>query len=516
MRLRLFETDGNAMTAAVTLPLWLLILIGIFAAWAALDRLLVPSVRWFIRRRVNRVLDTMGARLDIKIPEFTLTRRQVLIDRLVHDRAVQAAAAQYAAENNMPGAVATATVARYAREIVPAFNAYFYFRIGYSLARRLSRAFYRVRMGYADDEGLRRIGADSTPVFVINHRSNFDYVLVAFLAMERTALSYAVGEWARVWPLQSLIKLMGGFFVRRNSKNPLYRKVLERYVQMATEGGVPQAIFPEGGLSRDGRLREPKLGLLDYVMRGFDTAAGRDVAFIPVGINYDRVVEDRTLLRTLDPEAEKRGKLFVLGTTARFLLHQIGLAMRGRWVSGYACVNFGSPISLRAYLAERGIDLKALSPEARIERVKTLAQDLIGAVSRVVPVLPVPLVAAVFRSRGTLLLDAENVKAAALDIMSELDRAGAITYIPRSDRDYAISLGVEMLKLRHIVEEEDGLLRVNEENRHLLDYYANSIEHLLPKANADAMPEPPATPIQLVVPAKAGTHADARSPSAAT
>ena len=65
---------------------------------------------------------------------------------------------------------------------------------------------------------------------------------------------------------------MGGFFVRRNSKNPLYRKVLERYVQMATEGGVPQAIFPEGGLSRDGHLREPKLGLLDYVMRGFDPA----------------------------------------------------------------------------------------------------------------------------------------------------------------------------------------------------------------------------------------------------
>jgi glycerol-3-phosphate O-acyltransferase len=337
-------------------------------------------------------------------------------------------------------------------------------------------------MGQADDEGLRRIGADSTPVFVINHRSNFDYVLVAFLAMERTALSYAVGEWARVWPLQSLIKLMGGFFVRRNSKNPLYRKVLERYVQMATEGGVPQAVFPEGGLSRDGRLREPKLGLLDYILRGFDPATGRDVSFIPVGINYDRVVEDRTLLRTLDAEAPKRSKLFVLGTTARFLMHQLGLAIRGRWISGYACVNFGTPISLRAYLAERGIDLRALSPEARIERVKALAQGLIGQVSRVVPVLPVPLVAAVFRRRGTLLLDATNVKAAALDIMSDLDRAGALTYIPRADRDYAISLGLEILRIRHIVEEEDGLLRVNEENRHLLEYYANSIEHLLPPA----------------------------------
>ena len=39
-------------------------------------------------------------------------------------------------------------------------------------------------------------------VFVMNHRSNMDYVLVSFLAAERVALSYAVGEWARIWPLQ--------------------------------------------------------------------------------------------------------------------------------------------------------------------------------------------------------------------------------------------------------------------------------------------------------------------------
>jgi glycerol-3-phosphate O-acyltransferase len=300
---------------------------------------------------------------------------------------------------------------------------------------------------------------------------------------------------------------MGGFFVRRNSKNPLYRRVLERYVQMATEGGVPQAIFPEGGLSRDGKLREPKLGLLDYILRGFDALGERDVAFIPVGINYDRVVEDRTLLRTLDPDAEGKSKLFVLGTTAKFLLHQLGLALRGRWVSGYACVNFGSPISLRAYLAERGVDLKSLSPEERIERVKALAGDLIGAVARVVPVLPVPLVAAVFRRRGTLLLDGDDVKAAALDIMSELDRAGAITYLPRSDRDYAVSLGLEMLKIRHLVEEEDGLLRVNEANRAVLDYYANSIDHLLPTGASDASPAaalPPApAPAPVAMPAKA-------------
>lgn len=108
-----------------------------------------------------------------------------------------------------------------------------------------------------------------------------DYVLVAFLAMERTTLSYAVGEWARIWPLESLIKAMGAFFVRHKSGNPLYRLVLERYINMATREGVCQAVFLEGGLSKDGRLREPKFGLIDYMLRSYDPAGDRDVVFIP-------------------------------------------------------------------------------------------------------------------------------------------------------------------------------------------------------------------------------------------
>ena len=129
-------------------------------------------------------------------------------------------------------------VQAYAREIVPAFNAYAYFRFGYWLARNVARSLYRVRLGYSDEEGLVAIPAEATVVFLINHRSNMDYILVAYLAAEKAALSYAVGEWARIWPLQTLVRAMGAYFVRRNSKDPLYRKVLARYVHLATASGV--------------------------------------------------------------------------------------------------------------------------------------------------------------------------------------------------------------------------------------------------------------------------------------
>jgi glycerol-3-phosphate O-acyltransferase len=467
------------MFGTVSVPVWLLVLIGLLAAWAALDRLLVPSVRWFFRRRIRGAIEDVRARLEIDLPDFTLTKRQVLIDRLMYDPQVQAAAAEESRETGAPRDVVMQKVARYAREIVPAFNAYFYFRLGYRIARGISRLFYRVRLGAADDDGLRAIGPNTTPVFIINHRSNMDYVLVAFLAAERTALSYAVGEWARIWPLQSLIKMLGGFFVRRGSGNPLYRKVLERYVAMATEGGVPQAVFVEGGLSRDGKLREPKVGLLDYILRGFDPAGERDVAFIPVGINYDRVVEDRSLVLSLDPEAARRSRFYAVRVILRFLGRQMWLSLRGRWYRfGYAVVDFGTPTLLRDWLRRRDIDLATIARDDRIDQVKILAHDLMDEVSRVIPVLPVALVAEVFREADGPLAEGE-VQARARALMDRLDGHGALTYIPRDDRDYAVSVGIRILRLRHFVEPRDGALAPVAANKPLLDYYANSIAHLV-------------------------------------
>ncbi|MGH8699538.1 MAG: 1-acyl-sn-glycerol-3-phosphate acyltransferase, partial [Burkholderiales bacterium] len=295
------------MSATVTVPLWLAILVGLAAAWAVYARIVVPGVRWFVRRRTERVLDEVGGRLRLEIRPFQQTRRPALIDVLVHDARVQEAAAAHAREQGLSREGVNRRLRGYAREIVPAFNAYLYFRLGYGIGRWVTRSLYRVRIGHSDSEGLARIPASATVVFVMNHRSNMDYILAAYLAADQAALSYAVGEWARIWPLQSLIRAMGAYFVRRNSKDELYRRVLERYIVMATEAGVTQAVYPEGGLSRDGRMREPKLGAIDYMLRGFRPDGDRDLVFIPLGINYDRVLEDRTLLAELGPGARRPG-----------------------------------------------------------------------------------------------------------------------------------------------------------------------------------------------------------------
>ena len=467
------------MTQTVTLPAWLLAILILFATWAVLDRLLLPGVRWYLRRRINRVIDEINTRLNVEIPAFKLTRRQVLIDRVFHDSRVQAAAETQAQAEGAPRSVVLRRVDRYAREIVPSFNAYLYFRVGYWLAKSVARLMYRVRIGYVDEAGLAAVPAGATVVFIMNHRSNMDYVLVAFLAAERVALSYAVGEWARIWPLQTLIRSMGAYFVRRNSGDPLYRVVLQRYVMMATESGVTQAVFPEGALSLDGRLREPRLGLLDYMVKAFDPQGERDLVFVPVGINYDRVLEDRSLLLRLDADAARPGMLRAAAIATGFLLKNLGMMLAGRWYRlGYACVNFGRPISMRAYSGAQGLEFRALTDAQRHPKVASLAAELMREVGQIVPALPVSLVAQVFVRDPQRAFSELELKSEVHRLIGRLEAGGAHVYVPRQDHDYAIGVGLRMLTLRRIVRERDGLYSANASETRILAYYANAIAHL--------------------------------------
>ena len=470
------------MKEIVSLPLWLVIVGGALAVWALLDHLLLPSVRWYFRRRVNIVINQINKRLDVRLPAFELTKRRVIIDRLIYDNEVVEAAKEYCQEQGVPNEVAMEKVKRYANEIVPSFNAYIYFRLGNWLSRSLLRVLYRVRVGSIDEEGLAKVDPQSSVVFVMNHRSNLDYILLACLAINRVAMSFAVGEWARVWPIQQLIRVLGGYFVRRGSGDTLYRSVLARYVQMATEGGVVQAIFPEGRLTKDGRLGDPRIGLLDYMLRSFDSKKGRDLVFIPVGVNYDRVLEDRSSLLSLDQDAPRKSRFGIIKTTLLFFMHNLWLMLRGGWYRyGYTVVSFGTPISMRLYLKRYNVDFRDPDKKARIEKVQLLAQDLMQAVGKTIPVAPVSLVASVFVENPDKTFSEQEIKARVQSLIGELEEHGALVYIPRSDHDYTIEVGLRMLTLRHLVLEENDQFRAAPGEINLLHYYVNAIAHHISK-----------------------------------
>ncbi|MDP1930369.1 MAG: 1-acyl-sn-glycerol-3-phosphate acyltransferase [Gammaproteobacteria bacterium] len=469
--------------STVVLPVWIFVLLLLAAGYAVIMSVLFPSVRWYVRRRLNRAVDKLNTNLQIRIRPLQRTRRQVLIDQLMFDQEVIAMIEQQARQDNIPRDVLQQRVKHYAREIVPSFNAYVYYRAVYWIAKKLSRFIYRVRVAAADSVLLRTIDPDATVVFVMNHRSNMDYVLISYLAAERVTLSFAVGEWARIFPLDMLIRAMGAFFVRRGSQNPLYRKVLERYVCMATQSGVCQAVFLEGGLSRDGRMGEPKLGFLDYMLRNYDWQTDRAVVFVPVGINYDRVLEDQNMVEWENRHSRQSARQN-LGKAWQFLSNNLFESSRARWQRfGYASVNFGVPISMREYCSTNAVDFKHLSKEQRIVKIAELANVLMDALRYVMPIIPVPVIASVLLRAGEESLTSLEIVSRCDELLDEMIAHGAAMKAEEKPRSRTLSNSLEQMSGRELVLEEDDRFRINPEHRALVQYYANSIAHWLRQAD---------------------------------
>ncbi len=456
-------------------------LIGLIAALALAVAVGHPGVRrrWRARRR-QRALEAAEARLDLGVPRFLLTRRARLLARLERDPEVRSLVRELAAGRPDDERRLRARVRTYAREIVPAFSLFFYFHLGYRLARGLLRLHYRVRTAHVDPRAARWDDPGATVVMILNHRSNMDVLLVNYLAAQRSTLSHAAGEWARLWPFSLLVRAAGNYVVDRRAGDALYRRVLARYVFMAARAGVPQAIFPEGELSRDGKLQPIKLGLLSYVIRAYAPDGGRDICFIPVAVNYDRVPEDRRLIRDPERTFQQRGKAHLALASRRYCASVARLAFKRREHRfGCACASFGAPVSLHAWLAGQGIDWLALDGPERHRHVAALARELLDRVAAMIPVLPVPLVAHLLPSAPERDWDEADLMRAADRLVDRLTAGGAHLCLPPGVVADAVRGGLRMLTQRGLVERTEGRIRTVAGQGRLITYYGNSIGHLI-------------------------------------
>jgi len=370
---------------AVAIPLYEIV------RWQALER-----ARGSLRRRARAFAEQHGVRVDpFKFGGKPLVREELMNDRAIVRAMMEAVEkGERTAGSQAPERLTDVRerVETYIDEIVPAFSLTAYYEFGIKLARAAIRAVYRPLIVRPAPE----LPENATAVFLINHRSNFDYVVVGWALARQVAVSYAVGEWARVFPLDALFKAFGGFFVRRGFPDPLYHTVLRRYLQLITRRGVTQGIFPEGGLTRDGALRPPKVGLLDAIL---ELAPEREIWFVPVGLNYDRVLEDEALLAELrgrenppTPLEKLRGVLRLLWLLPwRAFVNAVRVATGRLQRHGYVAVAFGEPVRFRDL--PQSARIADLDDEQRRGAAREVAAQLMERIARLVPATPVTLTA---------------------------------------------------------------------------------------------------------------------------
>ncbi|HYN83369.1 MAG TPA: 1-acyl-sn-glycerol-3-phosphate acyltransferase [Gemmatimonadaceae bacterium] len=444
--------------------------------------MLSKGIRRYFNRTAVRSVRERGSRVD----KFKLAEKSRVREILLTNPELTRAVAAHAAAHGLSSDKVWSRVEEYIAEIIPSFNILAYYRFGYVLSRSVLNFFYKVSAEHHPAWSGKPLPRNAIVIYLMNHRSNADYLLVGYVLSGKVAISYAVGEWARAFPLEYIFKSFGSYFIRRKYREPLYHSVLEHYVQLITREGVTQGIFPEGGLTRDGKLRPGKIGLLDYMLGvARDEGYRNRIYLVPVAINYDRVLEDRTLLRELarsegHRQTPKRKQLYEV---SRYVWWNTARMVFRRWKRyGRAAVTVGEPLQVAQWFDElhrSGTNLFDLSRHARLAEVQSLCDQMMSRIGAIIPVTPVPLACAAIQSLDSDFVSRERLLARMSEMRDVLLELNARVIRAEGEIDEIFERAWKMLRMRKIlVRSGDGYV-VLPKNRGLISYYANSIAHLL-------------------------------------
>ncbi len=453
---------------------------------AVIAALVAGLLARFVWRRWTRAAALRAMlRFRARVDRFKLTGKRYISEALLADDAIAAAVRAHAAEHGLSYDRTWARVRGYIDEIVPAFNLLMYYQFGYAASKASLELFYKTSVKVRDPQAFERLPRESIVIYLMNHRSNADYVLAGYALAGQVAISYAVGEWARVFPLEYLFKSFGSYFIRRRYREPLYHTVLERYVQLITRNGVTQGLFPEGGLSRDGHLRAAKIGLLDYML-----GVAREPGFaermyvVPVAINYDRVLEDRSLLRELRATAggPTPGRWTQFREVLNYAVSNFGRLSTRRWKRyGRAAVVVGEPVPVAPWLADvarEGVSLFDRPRPDRLAEVQRFTDSMMQRIGAIIPVTAVPLVCAALQTFDAEYVPEPRLFARIEELRDALVHQGAEVVEPAREVAETFERAYRMLAMRRVLTKQGDAYVILPRGRELISYYANGIAHL--------------------------------------
>jgi glycerol-3-phosphate O-acyltransferase len=357
------------------------------------------------------------------------------------------------------------------------------------LKRVFSRLYERIEI---DEEGLARVRRAATQaplVLCASHKSHVDYLMLSYVFYEAgmTPPHVAAGINLAFWPFGWIARRGGAFFIRRTFKgDKIYSATLRAYVKHLMRDGFAQEFFPEGGRSRTGKLLFPKTGLLSMEVDAWLDGAAQDVLFVPIAVDYEQLVEAKSMAQELSGAEKKKEGLKALLGLPRFLLKRYGRIY----------LQFEEPISLRALAEQRlGAAAASLTLEEDEERetdskrtlVRSLANRLAYGINRAITITPVGLLSAAILSHVRRGIGAEDVSRR-VELLRYIAAEGGARFArglsgapsdPRVPGPIADALA-KLAADGHVkVEQAAGqtILQVSDEKRPLLDYHRNTVLH---------------------------------------
>jgi len=335
-------------------------------------------------------------------------------------------------------------------------------------------------------------------VLVPTHRSYFDFIIVSLLFYNSYLVPphIAARDNMAFGPFGLIFRMAGAFYLRKSFDDPLYKQVFRAYIAYLVREGFTQEFFIEGGRSRTGKTLAPRLGMVNWNVDAFLESSRRDLFFVPIAINYERLVEESGMVDELEGGKKTDESTLALFRSRKVLQRRFGSVR----------VSFGEPISLAEALGDsrnrferqvRG-DLASLLPGGDDEQRAALAEEiaeekrafvdelghrLVEQINWSVVANATSVVSAVLLGSSHRGLLRSELAARVQQVVDLLQRSGVpITSALRGDQgDFTESIDFMIRSdlLKTVTDSHGEIVYFDPSRRRALDLYRNSIVHYL-------------------------------------
>lgn len=269
---------------------------------------------------------------------------------------------------------------------------------------------------------LRTLNKSHGLIFLPSHRSYVDTLVLSEVLRSHDFPPNLVlgGNNLAIWPIAPVARRAGVIFIRRKfGGDPVYKFAMRSYLSFIVEKRFNLEWYIEGGRSRTGKLRPPKLGLLSYVVDAIEQLDDADMMVVPTSIVYDQLHEIAAMARESAGGAKKPEDVTWL----------LKYAKAQRTHLGEARVRFGTPFSLREAIVEGGDDPAAL------DKIAFRVMDEINAAT---PISATSLAGFALLGAGERAYTAGEIEEILEPLLDYIDRRG----LPGPDAQLCRGLGL--------------------------------------------------------------------------
>jgi len=407
-----------------------------------------------------------------------ISHRRTLVRELLLKPAVKQAIEKRCTEDGISEYKATLQAQRYLYEIVADCT-----NITISVLQRLLTTFWNKfysGINVTNNQSVAELSHSHELVYVPCHRSHIDYLLLSYVIhREGLAIPYiAAGKNLNMPVIGSILRGCGAFFIRRSFRgNELYSSVMFEYVSTLLATGMPVEYFVEGGRSRTGRLLKPMPGMLSMTVRGFLDQRKKPVAFIPVYIGYEKLMESKAY------QAELLGK----DKQSETLIQTIISIFKIRGNFGKVYTSFGEPVLLSQLLSKNQPLWKdevyddSRRPKWLRTCITQLSKNIAQNINQAASVNPTNLVATALLATPKQHIDQNTlIQTIAIykELIHSLNYSDLITITKLGDSE--LIEYIEQLKLAKRRHHELGdIIYLDAKQSISMTYYRNNILHLM-------------------------------------